>query len=48
MAQARSGSLIEALDDASLNRFHLRAVLVSGMGFFTETRTCSSSGSHRP
>jgi MFS family permease len=28
--------LIAALDEASLSRFHLRAVLVSGMGFFTE------------
>jgi len=36
MAQARPGGLIGALDDASLNRFHLRAVLVSGMGFFTD------------
>jgi PHS family inorganic phosphate transporter-like MFS transporter len=36
MAQARSDGLIGALNDASLNRFHLRAVLVSGMGFFTD------------
>jgi MFS family permease len=28
--------LVEALDEASLSRFHLRAVLVSGMGFFTD------------
>ena len=28
--------LIAALDEASLSRFHLRAVLVSGMGFFTD------------
>jgi MFS family permease len=28
--------LITALDEASLSRFHLRAVLVSGMGFFTD------------
>ncbi|HEY1639941.1 MAG TPA: MFS transporter [Streptosporangiaceae bacterium] len=36
MAQPRPGGLIGALDDASLNRFHLRAVFVSGMGFFTD------------
>jgi MFS family permease len=28
--------LVAALDEASLSRFHLRAVLVSGMGFFTD------------
>jgi MFS transporter, PHS family, inorganic phosphate transporter len=28
--------LITALDEASLSRFHLRAVLASGMGFFTD------------
>jgi MFS family permease len=36
MTQERSGDLITALDEASLSRFHLRAVLVSGMGFFTD------------
>jgi MFS transporter, PHS family, inorganic phosphate transporter len=36
MAQARPGGLIGALDDATLSRFHLRAVFVSGMGFFTD------------
>ena len=36
MAEVRSGDLVEALDEASLSRFHLRAVLVSGMGFFTD------------
>ncbi|MGE5285674.1 MAG: MFS transporter [Micromonosporaceae bacterium] len=36
MADTRSVNLINALDDASLSRFHLRAVLVSGMGFFTD------------
>jgi MFS family permease len=36
MAEMRSGDLITALDEASLSRFHLRAVLVSGMGFFTD------------
>ena len=36
MAEAQSGDLIAALDEASLSRFHLRAVLVSGMGFFTD------------
>jgi MFS family permease len=28
--------LLAALDEASLSRFHLRAVLVSGMRFFTD------------
>jgi MFS family permease len=32
----RSRDLIAALDDASLSRFHLRAVVASGMGFFTD------------
>ena len=36
MAEVRSGDFVEALDEASLSRFHLRAVLVSGMGFFTD------------
>jgi PHS family inorganic phosphate transporter-like MFS transporter len=36
VAEVRSGDLIGALDDAVLSRFHLRAVLVSGMGFFTD------------
>ena len=36
MAEIRSKDLITALDEASLSRFHLRAVLVSGMGFFTD------------
>ena len=36
MAEARPGDLITALDEASLSRFHLRAVVVSGMGFFTD------------
>jgi Major Facilitator Superfamily len=36
VAEVRSGDLVAALDDASLSRFHLRAVLVSGMGFFTD------------
>jgi MFS transporter, PHS family, inorganic phosphate transporter len=36
VAEARSRDLIGALDDAALSRFHLRAVLVSGMGFFTD------------
>ena len=31
-----SRDLISALDEASLSRFHLRAVLASGMGFFTD------------
>src|SRR6266480_3455966 len=36
MTEMRSRDLIAALDEASLSRFHLRAVLVSGMGFFTD------------
>src|SRR5579875_3852246 len=36
VAEARPADLISALDEASLNRFHLRAVVVSGMGFFTD------------
>ena len=36
MTEIRSRDLIAALDEASLSRFHLRAVLVSGMGFFTD------------
>jgi PHS family inorganic phosphate transporter-like MFS transporter len=36
VAEVGSGDLVEALDEASLSKFHLRAVLVSGMGFFTD------------
>src|SRR5438874_4774410 len=36
VTEIRSKNLITALDEASLSRFHLRAVLVSGMGFFTD------------
>ena len=36
MAEARSGDLIAALDDAPMSGFHLRAALVAGMGFFTD------------
>jgi PHS family inorganic phosphate transporter-like MFS transporter len=36
MTEIRARDLIAALDEASLSRFHLRAVLVSGMGFFTD------------
>src|SRR5947209_2152637 len=36
MTETRSRDLIAALDEASLGRFHFRAVLVSGMGFFTD------------
>src|SRR5256714_6894021 len=36
VAEVRSGDLVSGLDGASLSRFHLRAVLVSGMGFFTD------------
>ena len=36
MTEVRNRDLIAALDEASLSRFHLRAVLASGMGFFTD------------
>jgi MFS transporter, PHS family, inorganic phosphate transporter len=36
MADIQSGDLVTALDEASISRFHMRAVLVSGMGFFTD------------
>ena len=36
MTEIRDRDLITALDEASLSRFHLRAVLASGMGFFTD------------
>ena len=36
MTEIQSGDLITELDEAALSRFHLRAVLVSGMGFFTD------------
>ncbi len=36
MSERRSADLIVSLDEASLSRFHWRAVLVSGMGFFTD------------
>ena len=36
MTETRSRDLIAALDEASLSRFHLRALVVSGMGFFTD------------
>jgi MFS transporter, PHS family, inorganic phosphate transporter len=36
MTEIRAKDLITALDEASLSRFHMRAVLVSGMGFFTD------------
>ena len=36
VAETRSQGLTNALDEASISRFHLRAVLVSGMGFFTD------------
>jgi PHS family inorganic phosphate transporter-like MFS transporter len=34
--EARSIDMITALDEASLNRSHLRAVVASGVGFFTD------------
>ena len=36
MAETQARDLIAALDEASLSRFHLRAVVVLGMGFFTD------------
>ena len=36
VADIQSGDLIAALDEASLSRFHMRAVVASGMGFFTD------------
>ncbi|MFZ0162013.1 MAG: MFS transporter [Trebonia sp.] len=36
MTEIRAKDLIIALDEASLSRFHRRAVLASGMGFFTD------------
>jgi MFS transporter, PHS family, inorganic phosphate transporter len=36
VAEARSAELAVALDDASLGRVHMRAVIASGVGFFTD------------
>ena len=36
MTEIRSRDLLAELDEAALSRFHLRAVLVSGVGFFTD------------
>jgi MFS family permease len=36
VTEIRSRDLITALDEASLSKFHFRAVLASGMGFFTD------------
>ena len=36
MAKTRARGLPSALDEVPVSRFHLRAVLVSGMGFFTD------------
>jgi MFS family permease len=36
VVEARARDLIAALDEASLSRFHLRAVVASGVGFFTD------------
>ena len=36
MDRAETGDLIGALDGAILSKFHLRAAVVSGMGFFTD------------
>ena len=36
MTQTRLPGLLSALDEASISRFHLRAVLISGVGFFTD------------
>jgi len=36
VAEIGSGDLAAALDEAALSRFHLWAVVASGMGFFTD------------
>ncbi|HVB23031.1 MAG TPA: hypothetical protein VNG51_25020, partial [Ktedonobacteraceae bacterium] len=37
VSSARSGqSVLAALDNSALSRFHLKAMLTSGMGFFTD------------
>ncbi len=36
MAEIESADVVATLDEASLSRFHLRAVLASGVGFFTD------------
>ncbi|MGH3178459.1 MAG: MFS transporter, partial [Streptosporangiaceae bacterium] len=36
MQDIQPGDLVTALDEASLSRSHMRAVLASGMGFFTD------------
>jgi PHS family inorganic phosphate transporter-like MFS transporter len=36
VADIQTGDLVTALDEASLGRSHLRVVLASGMGFFTD------------
>jgi PHS family inorganic phosphate transporter-like MFS transporter len=36
VTESRSEHLITALDEAAISKFHLRTVLVSGMGFFTD------------
>jgi MFS transporter, PHS family, inorganic phosphate transporter len=36
VAEIAAADLTAALDEASLSRFHLRAVVASGMGFFTD------------
>jgi PHS family inorganic phosphate transporter-like MFS transporter len=36
VTNTQSADLLAALDDAPVSRFHLRAALVSGMGFFTD------------
>ncbi|MGH9065440.1 MAG: MFS transporter [Acidimicrobiales bacterium] len=36
LADAQGGTLLEALNEARLGKFHLRAALTTGMGFFTD------------
>jgi MFS transporter, PHS family, inorganic phosphate transporter len=36
VTETRSADLLAVMDEARLSRFHLRAVVVSGMGFFTD------------
>ncbi len=36
MQDIQPRDLVTALDEASLSRFHIRAVVASGVGFFTD------------
>ena len=45
VTEIQARDLITALDEAPLSRFRLRAVLASGMGFFTDAYDLFVSGS---